>query len=654
MSSSDPKRNVVGASEQQGSPASPEAEWQSARQAFGSAEALPFASLRPVKEIDDILTKLPGSPFEIEEKVIKGVLTKTWKNLPASVAQFWTGCAQLYRRREYLVYEDVRVTYKEAWEQSLIIAHWLRSQFAVRKGDKVGLLMRNIPEFVIAYFAIQLLGGVAVVLNAFSDSDTLDFCVKDVQCRVLLLDPERLHRIQTIFPRLSEGLGHAGSVEGIAVCPRDGRMVLPKEKRPWMDGKLGPLVFDWQELQHRWSPTLQLSRPPPVVVQPEDPSTILFTSGTTSRPKGVISTQRQNLSSMPLSSYGTARAFLRRHRALPLPAPDAQQRCVLLCVPFFHTTGLHSGISLTTASGSRLCMLHKWDLKDAITTIQREKCHSVTGVGFMLREIVSSGAPLPSLEVMGHGGASTPRETVTEVSGKLKSLLVGQGYGLTEVNGVACGIYADDYVHRPDSIGLPPPTVELCIVDPTSLVRLTKPEEEGELWIKSPGVASYFNRPEANAESFMPDGWFRTGDLAKQDQAGFYYITGRAKEMIIRGGENISTVHVENAAFSHPEVKDCSAFPLPCKIYGERVGLVVVLHKKEALRTIKAKDIIHHASQTLPKFARPEYVHLTTTPLPRNPNGKVIRKQVTKTGVEQALKDGWSSIAQSSARESKL
>ncbi|CEH16876.1 Acyl-CoA synthetase [Ceraceosorus bombacis] len=583
MSSSDPKRNVGGASEQQESPAA-EAEWQSARQAFGSAEALPFASLRPVKEIDEILTKLPGSPFEIEEKVIKGVLTKTWKNLPASVAQFWAGCAQLYGNREYLVYEDVRVTYKEAWQQSLVIAHWLRSQFAVRKGDKVGLLMRNIPEFVIAYFAIQLLGGVAVVLNAFSDSDTLDFCVKDVQCRVLLLDPERLHRIQAIFPRLSDGLGHAGSVEGIAVCPRDGRMVLPKERRAWMDGKLGPLVFDWQELQHRWSPTLQL-RPPPVVVQPEDPSTILFTSGTTSRPKGVISTQRQNLSSMPLSSYGTARAFLRRHRALPLPAPDTQQRCVL--------------------------------------------------------------------EVMGHGGASTPRETVREVSGKLKSLLVGQGYGLTEVNGVACGIYADDYVHRPDSIGLPPPTVELCIVDPTSLVRLTKPDEEGELWIKSPGVASYFNRPEANAESFMPDGWFRTGDLAKQDQAGFYYITGRAKEMIIRGGENISTVHVENAAFSHAEVKDCSAFPLPCKIYGERVGLVVVLHKKEALRTIKAKDIIDHASQTLPKFATPEYVHLTTTPLPRNPNGKVIRKQVTKTGVEQALKDGWSS-AQSSARDSKL
>lgn len=265
-------------------------------------------------------------------------------------------------------------------------------------------------------------------------------------------------------------------------------------------------------------------------------------------------------------------------------------------------------------------MLHKWDLQDAIATIQREKCHSVTGVGFMLREIVSSGASLPSLEVMGHGGASTPRETVAEVSGKLKSMLVGQGYGLTEVNGVACGIYADDYMERPDSIGQPPPVVELCIVDPTSLVRLTKAGQEGELWIKSPGVARYFNRPEANAESFMPDGWFRTGDLAKRDEAGFYYITGRAKEMIIRGGENISTVHVENAAFSHPDVKDCSAFPLPCKVYGERVGLVVVLHKEEALRNTKPRDIIAHASKTLPKFARPEVRPARTAQSRRSPH----------------------------------
>lgn len=464
---------------------------------FGPAEPVPLDKLVPIEKVRKAIAA-PGSMHEMETRVINGKMQRVYKNLPDSNRDLHVMASNAFAHRPYVVYDlKERYTYGEIFQQSLTVAHWLKHQFSVRKGDRVGIAARNYPEFISTYWGIHLLGAVAVPVNSFAEGDVLAFCIRDVNCRVVVVDAERLAKLQDFIASLFDyevedtfNQNRTRPLDGIVVLPRDGARRVEEKDKHWLKSeayKAGRL-FDFEELQNGNREVAVKRGVPKVQIGPEDNATILFTSGTTGMPKGVLSTQRQALSSLFLASFGTAFAFGRRGKVPPGPAEDKDQGSMLLMVPLMHTTGIHSGLTANTAGGNRLNILSAYSVDAVGKCIETERVSVVLGIGFMVREIINSKYDVSSLAVFSHGGSSAAKELPTEMQAKNANSVMGSGYGLTEVNGVAAGIACDDYFHRPTSCGQPPAAVDLMIVDPDTCVEKAQ-GEIGELWIKSPGTA---------------------------------------------------------------------------------------------------------------------------------------------------------------------
>ena len=520
------------------------------------------------------------------------------------------------------------------------LAHHLHNQFGVNKGDRVAILGRNHIDFVVAFWAVNVLGAVPALVNAFLEGEAMYACIRDVGCKVVIADVERVQRLEKsgclrqLFEPFKGAMDDFGStpgahdgLAGVVVQPRAIGGVVPKDQRPWTLGRWGAKVFDADELQAKLgSPTAI----PAAQVSPEDLGAILFTSGTTGRPKGVCSTQRQFISSVLNSSYTSARAFVRRGVAPPVPDPFEDQPAILLMVPLFHSTGIQSTLLPYTLRGSRVVLLPRYSVDAAGAAIERYKAKLAIGIGFMTRELINSKYDLSSIQALSFGGSSAAKEIPAEFKRRFPSGLVGQGYGATESNGSAVGIAGDDFLARPTSTGLPPPTTDVVIMDEDTLTEVPR-GSVGEVWLRGPGIAlGYWGRPKANAETFVADGWYRTGDVGRMDAEGFVYIVDRSKHIIIRGGENISGVEVENAVYEESRIIDCAAVPVPCERFGERVAVVCVPHSNcDQLPT--EQDIIAKAAKVLPKHAVPEFVWIRTEPLERNANGKVDKLVIKET-----------------------
>lgn len=465
------------------------------RDLFGPAEAVPLDKLVPIDKVRKAIAA-PGSVQEMETKLVNGKMQRVYKNLPASTRDLFVMAARAFAHRPYVVYDlQERFTYQDIFDQSLTVAHWLKHQFGVRKGDRVGIAARNYPEFIATYWAIHLLGAVAAPINSFAEGDTLAFCIRDVSCRVVIVDAERLARLQDFIPSLfayevedAFNKGTARPLEAIVVMPRNGAKRVADKDKHWLNKGDERGVYDFEQLQRAHREAALKQGVPKVQISPEDNATILFTSGTTGMPKGVLSTQRQSLSSLFLAGFSFAFTFARRGKTPPGPAEDKDQSSQLLMVPLMHTTGIHSGLTSTTAAGNRINILSAYSVDAVGKCIESERVSTILGIGFMLREIINSKYDVSSLAVLSHGGSSSAKELPSEMAARNPNSVMGSGYGLTEVNGVAAGIAGDDYFHRPTSCGQPPVAVDLMVVDPDKFVEVPR-GEVGELWIKSPGTA---------------------------------------------------------------------------------------------------------------------------------------------------------------------
>jgi long-chain acyl-CoA synthetase len=374
---------------------------------------------------------------------------------------------------------------------------------------------------------------------------------------------------------------------------------------------------------------------PALAIDPEDDATIFYTSGTTGKPKGALGTHRNIVSNIMASGLSGARTYLRRGEMPPAPDPAAPQKGTLLSVPFFHATGCHAVLSPSLFAGAKL--VRKWDPEIAMALIERERLTSCGGVPTIAWQIIEHPNrhkyDLSSLESVAYGGAPSAPELVRQIKSQFNNASAGNGWGMTETSATFTHHMGEDYQNRPDSAGPPVPVCDVKITDPADPLRELPAGEVGELWGRGPNIVKeYWRKPGPSAETFV-DGWVRTGDLARVDDEGFVFIIDRAKDMLIRGGENIYCVEVENALYDHPAVMDAAIVARPHHSLGEEPAAVVTL-KDGGHAT--ADELRAFVAARLAGFKVPVEVRFWTGPLPRNANGKILKSELKKLFVPAA------------------
>jgi long-chain acyl-CoA synthetase len=552
----------------------------------------------------------PGSPLEMEEVVIRGVPTRVWKNAPPTIRAV-VETARAFGDRVFLVHEDERVTFEAFYRAVSAFAHELRARGVV-KGDRVAIVMRNLPEWPVAFYAAASLGAIVTPLNAWWTGPELEYGLTDSGAKIAIVDAERLER-------LTEHLHNCPDLERVYVSRELDELANPHLTK--LESVIGG-PNDWASLPDRPLPEVDIDQ--------DDDATIFYTSGTTGKPKGALATQRNINSNIMATACSGARSFLRRGEAPPAPDPTGPQRSMLLSVPFFHATGCFAVLNPTLISGGKLVMMRKWDPIRAFELIEREKITSAGGVPTIAWQLIEhplrGNYDLSSLESVAYGGAPSAPDLVRKIVETFPKSQPGNGWGMTETSATATSHGAEDYEHRPDSCGPAAPVGEIKIMSVEGDRELPV-GEVGELWFKGPQVVKgYWNKPEATAQTFV-DGWVKTGDLARVDEEGFCFIIDRAKDMLIRGGENIYCIEVENVLYDHPAVMDAALVGIPHKTLGEQPGAVVTLKpgaeaSEEELRTFVA--------ERLAAFKVPVRVIFWHETLPRNPSGKILKSDLRK------------------------
>ena len=566
----------------------------------------------PVVSVAEAHARLtaPGQRFEIEEMEIRGVVTRVWKNAPATLRDVFLN-ARAFPDREFMVYDDERATYDAFARATLTLAARLRAD-GVGKGDRVAVIMRNLPEWPAAFFAAVLVGAIVTPLNAWWTGAELEYGLADSGTRIAIVDDERLGRIQDYLDSL-------GGLEKVYVSRLSAP--IPHGKVHRLEDIIGP-VNGWRDL-----PDLPV---PEVDLGPEDDVTILYTSGTTGRPKGALGTHRNMTSNIGAGGISATRNFLRAGQPLPESDPHkVPQRVTLLVVPFFHATGLSATLGPTMNSGGRIVLMRRWDAEPAMRLIEREKVSSTGGVPTIAWQLIEHPArakyDLSSLVAVTYGGAPSAPELVRRIGETFPGSAPGNGWGMTETTATFTSHLGRDYENRPDSAGPAAPVGEMQIRDPADGRTILADGAVGELWVKGPQVVKgYWNKPQATAETFV-DGWLRTGDLARIDDEGFLFIIDRAKDMLIRGGENIYCVEVENVLYDHPEVMDAAIVGIPHKTLGEEAGAVV--HLKPG-GTVTESELRAYVRARLAGFKVPVKVIFWPQTLPRNANGKILKTEL--------------------------
>jgi long-chain acyl-CoA synthetase len=564
-----------------------------------------------IAEAHRLLTQ-PGSRFEIEERVIRGIPTKVWKNAPPTLRDVFLN-ARAFKDREFVVYEHDRATYEAFARATIALAHQLQAD-GVRKGDRVAVIMRNLPEWPVAFFAGVLCGAIVTPLNAWWTGPELQYGLADSGTKVAFVDDERLERIAPHLDDLPE-LTRV-YVSRLTAEPVDGRV-----RR--LEDVIGG-VNHWGELPDRPLPDVPLD--------PEDDATILYTSGTTGKPKGALGTHRNMTSNIGAGGISAARNFVRAGEPLPESDPHKlPQRVTLLVVPLFHATGLSATLGPTMNAGGKLVFMRKWEAEPAMQIIEREKVNSTGGVPTIAWQLIEHPArtryDLSSLQAVTYGGAPSAPELVRKIAETFPGSAPGNGWGMTETTATFTSHLGKDYENRPDSAGPAAPVGEMQIRDPADGATVLPAGAVGELWVKGPQVVKgYWNKPEATAETFV-DGWLRTGDLARIDEEGFLFIIDRAKDMLIRGGENIYCVEVENVLYEHPDVMDAAIVGVPHKTLGEEPAAVVHLKPGGLATEQELRDLVR---SKLAAFKTPVKVVFWPEPLPRNANGKILKTELKK------------------------
>ncbi|OUS13195.1 hypothetical protein A9Q89_04195 [Gammaproteobacteria bacterium 53_120_T64] len=541
----------------------------------------------------------PGSPFEIEEVEIRGTATAVWKNAFPHLRAIVEHSRQ-FAERDYLVYEDQRLSYEQHYQQVVTLGHALIEQYGINKGDRVALAMRNYPEWPVIFWAATAIGAVIVPLNAWWTGAELEYALQHCGARLAFTDRQRAELLTDTRHRIPT-LEHIIKVRS--------------EDQP---------LSHVEEFSSLMSALNSGQSMPSIALEPDDEASIYYTSGTTGKPKGAINTHRNICSNQLSGVYLRVRVEYRYGRE---PIQPKEQIGQLISAPLFHVTGSLAMLCGSTIMGSKIVFMYKWDADDAIRLIEKEKLHAFGGVPSMPLQVLESPIladhDTSTIRSILFGGAPPAPELAARVKKAFPNSSASNGYGLTETSALSTVNVAEDYIARPESVGLAAPICKIKIV--TSDGAECPAGEIGEICVKGPQVIKgYWNNPEATAKTII-DNWLHTGDLGYIDAEGFLYVVDRIKDMLLRGGENIYCIEVESALFNHPDVIDAAVVGIPHHVLGEEVAALVQLRPGSAFNPTELQA---HVASQIAAFKVPVRIAQHHEPLPRNANGKIMKPAV--------------------------
>ena len=534
-----------------------------------------------------------GGPFEMIEREAHGRKTRAYKNTPPSLRHAFAG-ARLHGDKTFLVYEDETWSFDEAMTRVDEIADALVHAYDIQPGDRVAIAMRNYPEWIFCFAAVTSIGAIAVCINAWWKTNEMEYGLEDSGAKLLIADIERVRTAETALAKLGT---RAAVVRHQEALP-EGVDVLSDRLRS--DAAM-----------------------PEVDVEPDMDAMILYTSGTTGFPKGAVSTHHAVLSA--LQSFACrAIAGAMTH---PPKDPNPFETCFILAVPLFHVTGLVPVMLSCFLSGIKLVIMYKWSPERALVLIERERVTQFVGVPTMTIDLLESpdfeSRDTSSLASVGGGGAPAPPELVSRVDKSFERARPGLGYGMTETNAYGPQNAGDDYVRKPRSSGRAVPVLEVQIFDEN--MKPLPAGEVGEICFRGPNlIRGYWNKPEATAETIV-DGWLRSGDLGRLDEEGFIFVEDRAKDMVLRGGENIYCAEVEAMIYEFADVHEAAVFGMPHDRLGEEVACAVLAKKG---RTIDVDALRGHLAEKMASFKVPTIIEVVTQALPRNASGKILKRDI--------------------------
>ncbi len=553
------------------------------------------------KELQETIAEMtaPGQMFNITEVEVAGQTVKAWAMAPGSLRDIWLSTAG-HADKDYLVYRDERWTYAQAHEEVARIANWLVAN-GIGQHDRVAIAMRNYPEWMLCYWAIASIGAVSVGVNAWWVPEELKYGLKDSGTKLLICDTERLARFDEIR-------GDFPDLKVVAVRVDD----VPPWATPWRDVlATAPLV-------------------PEASIHPDDDACIFYTSGTTGAPKGAQLTHRGCVNNLLSVVFGTMSQSTAQAKAQGKAPPDLlggskAQMASIVATPLFHVTANNCLAQTTTIAGGKLVHMHKWDAGEALRIIEEEKITVFSGVPTMSREIIShpdfATRDTSTLTSLNGGGAAVQPDLVGKIDKGGRGAQPGQGYGMTEVCGIISTSTGFFLSNKPSSAGMVIPIYDVKCIDKEG--NTLPVGETGEVCVRgSQVIKGYLNRPEATAETIV-DGWLHTGDIGYIDEDNFIYLVDRAKDMVLRGGENVFCSEVETALYKHPDVAECTVFSIPDERLGEEVGAAIFPAQG---KYPAAAELREFCKTQLAAYKAPRYIWILDEPLPRNASGKFVKR----------------------------
>jgi long-chain acyl-CoA synthetase len=556
----------------------------------------------------------PGGPFEVVTEVVNGVEMKVYKSSMSSLREVAAAGMARGNDQPFLVYGDLRLGPAEFVERSNAVAKHLNDDFGVGHGDRVAVLSANNPEWCLSFWATVNLGGILVGLNGWWKTDEIIYGLQDSGAKVLVADGRR-------FERIADHLGDLPDLEAVFLVDHES------------DDLDDPRVHDFSLLTGDPTPVL-----PDVPIAPDDPAVIFYTSGTTGRPKGAISTHRNMVANLMNTLFngvltGMMAAQDDGDGGGAAPGMGKSQTVSLFTSPLFHVSGCHSTLVVGLLAGLRLVMTEgKFEPEKALQLIEEEGVTIWATVPTMVWRVCEHPArhdyDTSTVTSVAFGGSPSADELQRKVRDTFPNVRsTSNVYGLTESSSAATIISGKDAQAKPTSVGPPVPVVDLKIADPEG--NEVRTGQTGEVLLKGPIIMpGYWGKPEATAET-VRNGWLHTGDVGHVDDEGYLYITDRAKDMIIRGGENIYCVEIENRLVEHPKVADAAIIGVAHPELGEEVKAVVQVEPGE---TLTEDEVRRWVAETLAQFKVPTYVELSGDNLPRNASGKLLKNVLRGEG----------------------